>query len=149
MNTVRWLLAWLAAVVVATLLGSIVQTQFNLARIVALDEPVSLSLRLETTLFDLVSFAPLWAVIVALGLLIALVTAALVARRWPRHRTGLFVLAGFLAIAGALVVMDAMLPITPVGAARSVSGILAMSLAGALAGWIHARMLVPGRRAVT
>ncbi len=142
MSTIRWLLAWLAAVVVATVLGSMIQTQFNLARIAALDEPVSLALRLETTLFDLASFAPLWAVIVSLGMLIALVTAAMLARRWPQLRTGLFVLAGFLAIAVALLVMNAMLPVTPVGAARTVTGMVTMSLPGALAGWIHMRMLL-------
>jgi len=146
MSTIRWLLAWLAAVAVATLLGSIIQTQFNLARIAALDSPISLSRRLETTLFDLASFAPLWAVIVALALLIALVVAGLLGRRWPRWRTGLFVLAGFAAVATALLVMNAMLPVTPVGAARTVTGIVAMSLAGALAGWTYARLLV-GKRA--
>ncbi len=141
MSTVRWLLAWLAAVVVATILGSIIQTQFNLARIVALDIPIPLSRRLETTLFDLMSFAPLWAVIVALGLLIALVVALPVARRLPRMRTGVFVLAGFLAVGTALVVMNAMLPVTPVGAARTLTGIVSISLAGALAGWVYARLL--------
>lgn len=145
MNTIRWLLAWLAAVVVATILGSIIQTQFNLARISALDSPVPLSIRLETTLFDLASFGPIWAVIVALGLLIALVVASAVARRIPRLHTGLFVVAGFLAVAAALWTMNAMLPVTPVGAARSLTGILAMSLAGALAGWVYVKSLGAGR----
>ncbi len=141
MSTVRWLLAWLAALAVATVLGSIVQTQFNLARIAALDTAIPWSMRLETTLFDLASFAPLWAVIVALGLLIALVAALPVARRLPRMRTGVFVLAGFLAVATSLVVMNAMLPVTPVGAARTTGGLLSMSLTGALAGWVHVRLL--------
>ena len=137
----RWLLAWLAAVVMATLLGSIIQTQFNLARIAALDAPVPLGLRLQTTLLDLVHFAPLWAVIVALGMLIALVVALPLARRWPHWRTGLFTLAGFLAVATALMVMNAMLPVTAVGAARTLTGLVAMSLAGALGGWVHVKML--------
>jgi hypothetical protein len=145
MTAIRWLLAWLAAVLTATVLGSIIQTQFNLARIAELGQPVPFSLRLETTLHDLAGFAPIWAVIAGLGLLIALTVAALVVRRWRLSGPWLFALAGFLAVVTALVVMNAMLPVTPVGAARSVVGIVAMALPGALAGWLHWTM-AHGRR---
>lgn len=144
MDTVRWLLAWLAGVVVVTVLGSMIQTQINLARIAALDEPVPFGPRIETTLFDLASFAPTWGVIMALGMLIATVVAGLFSRRWPRWRSGLFVFAGFVAVAAALGVMNAMLPVTAVAAARSASGFMLLCLAGALGGWVHARLSSAG-----
>ena len=138
----RWLLAWVAAVVVTAVLGSIVQTQFNLARIAALDGPVGLGNRLETTGFDLVSFAPTFAVIVALALLIAFVVAGALARWIGRGRKILFMLAGFAAIAAALAIMSAMLPVTPIGATRSVTGFLTLSLTGAAGGWVYAEVMV-------
>lgn len=141
MHVVRWLLAWMAAVLVTGVLGSIVQTQFNLARIAALDEPITWSVRLETTLSDLAGFAPAWMVITGLGLLIALLVAGWLGRRWPRWNTFLHALAGFLAVAAALSIMNAMLPVTPVAAARTWAGFVWICLPGAIGGWMYSRML--------
>ncbi len=137
MSVVRWLLAWLAAVAVVTLLGSVVQTQFNLARITGLDVAVPWSMRIETTLFDLAHFAPVWAAIMALAMVIGLPIAGLLAWRWQAFRQMLYPLAGFVAVLAALLVMDAMLPVTPVGAARTWIGLISMALPGALAGWTY------------
>ncbi|WP_376693539.1 hypothetical protein [Wenzhouxiangella sp. EGI_FJ10409] len=142
MKALKWFLAWLAAVLVTAGLGSVIQTQLNLARIAELGAPVGVSERLETTLHDLVGFAPLWAIIVAAAMLVALPVAGGLARRWPTLSTGLFVLAGFLAPLVALLVMDGMLPITPIAAARSLSGLLLLSLPGAVGGWLYARLFV-------
>ena len=62
MRLKRWSIAvgyWLLAVLATTLVGSIVQTQFNLAQLAALGQPVGLGLRLHTTGLDLLRFAPL------------------------------------------------------------------------------------------
>jgi len=142
MKALRWLTAWLAAVLVTAALGSIVQTQINIARIAELGVPVGVSERLETTLQDLVGFAPLWAIIVAAGLLVALPIAGGLARRWPSLSTGLHVMAGITAPLVALLVMDGMLPVTPVAAARSVSGLILLSLPGALGGWLYVYLFV-------
>ncbi len=134
----RWLLAWLSAVVVTAALGSIVQTQFNLARIAELDGPISIGDRLQVTGFDLVSFAPTFAIIVALALLIAFVVAGALVRWVTKARMPLFMLAGFVAIAAALAIMSAMLPVTAIGATRSLAGFLTLSLCGAVGGWLYA-----------
>ncbi len=139
---VRWLLAWLAAVIVVTLLGSMVQTQFNLARITALDVAVPWLVRIETTLFDLGHFAPIWAAIMALAMVIAMPVAGLIARRWREYRGLLYSLAGFVAVFVALTVVNAMLPVTPVGAARTWPGLVSMALPGALAGWVYTKILL-------
>ena len=141
MLVLRWLLAWAVAVVVTAGLGSIIQTQFNLARIAALDAPVSMSQRMQVTLHDLGSFAPNYMLIMALALLIALVAAGLLARRMPSFRVWLFPLAGFVAVAAALGLMSAMLPVTIIGAARSSLGFVALCLPGAIGGWLHTRIL--------
>jgi hypothetical protein len=147
MNVLRWLMAWALGVVVAGALGSVIQSQFNLARISGLGESIGLATRLQTTGHDLVHFAPIYLIIVALGFLIALVVAGALVRRLPGHGGWLFPLAGFLAVAAALGLMNAMLPVTVIGAARSVAGFIALCLAGALGGWLHWRTLLAGRPA--
>jgi len=137
MLVLRWIVALLAAIVVTAGLGSIIQTQFNLARIATLNEPIDLGTRLEVTMFDLVSFAPLYAVIVALALLIAMLVATFLARFLPRGHALLFALAGFVAVACALVIMNLMMPVTIIAAVRTTTGLVAMSLAGAVGGWVY------------
>lgn len=141
MKVIRWFLAWLAAVLVTAVGGSIVQTQLNIARIVELGVTVGWGERLDTTLQDLLGFAPLWAIIVAAGLLLALLVAGGLSRRWPGFFVGLHVLAGFTAPMVALLIMEAMMPVTVVAAARSWTGMVLMSLAGAVGGWLYAGLL--------
>jgi|GEM_PF-288359 len=137
MKTFRWLLAWLTAVIVTAVAGSIVQTQINIARIVELGESVSLDERLVTTLQDLAGFAPVWAIIVAAGLLVALPVAGALGRKWPSLAIWLQMLAGFMALVVALLIMDLMLPVTAVAAARSWCGVLLLSVPGVFGGWIY------------
>jgi len=121
---------WLLAVLITTLIASITQTQFNLAALADLGQPVELGLRVQTTVFDLLRFAPLFAVIVAAGFLVALPIAAALLRRWPRQRW-LTPLAGAVAILTALLLMRALLGMTPIAAARGYFGLLSLALAGA------------------
>lgn len=145
MKFLKVLFAWLAATVATAAAGSIVQTQYNLAAIAALGAPVPLGIRLQTTWQDLGGFAPMYAAITAGAFLVAFLVAALLARFWPRRRTILYTLAGAAAIGTAIVTMNALLPVTGIGATRWTSGILALSLAGALGGWLFA-VLATGRR---
>ncbi|MCC5868243.1 MAG: hypothetical protein JJU27_06995 [Gammaproteobacteria bacterium] len=132
---------WLLAVLIATLLGSIVQTQFNLAALASLGVDISTATRLRATAHDLAGFTPLYGAVIAACYVIALPLAALLARRWPTLRTGLYVLAGGLSILAALLLMAVVMPITPVAAARSASGLLALAACGIVAGWVFARLL--------
>jgi hypothetical protein len=145
MKFLRLLLAWLVAAAVTAIVGSIIQTQFNLAAIAALGAPAGLGLRLQTTLQDLAGFAPLLGLVTAAGFLPAFLVAALLSRRWPRRRSLLYALAGAAAVSVAIAVMNAMLPITPIGATRSAWGLAALALAGLLGGRAFAA-LAPGRR---
>jgi hypothetical protein len=137
MTVLRWLMAFLVAVLVAAAAGSIVQTQFNLASIAALGPSIPVGVRLEVTAFDLLSFAPTYAIVAAFALLIALLIAAWPASVFPGLGLFWYALAGFLAIYTALVCMNAMLPVTVIGAARSSAGMVCLSLAGALGGWLY------------
>jgi hypothetical protein len=141
MRTVlRWLLAFVLAVLITTVLGSIIQTQFNIASITALGAPAGFDLRLEVTAFDLLSFAPTYAIVAAFALLIALLVAAWPASAFPAIKLFWYGLAGFLAIYTALTIMNSMLPVTVIGAARTPAGMVSLSMAGALGGWLYGRI---------
>jgi hypothetical protein len=138
MRLKRWSIAvgyWLLAVFATTLAGSIVQTQFNLAQLVALGQPVDIGLRLQTTLLDLARFAPLFGAIVAVGFLMALPLASWLARRGA-GRGWLYPLAGAVALLVALLLMRWLVGLTPIAAAREPMGMAALVLSGAFGGWV-------------
>jgi hypothetical protein len=137
MTVIRWLVAFFVAVAVTAVLGSIVQTQFNLSAIASIGSEIPLDARVEVTAFDLLSFAPTYAIVAAFALLIALLVAAWPASAFPGIRLIWYALAGFLAIYTALVIMNAMLPVTVIGAARSTLGMVSLALAGGLGGWLY------------
>jgi len=142
MHALRLLLAYLAGTLACAALGSVLQTQFNLSAIAALGAEIPLGTRLVTTAQDLAHFAPIWAGILALGFLIAFVTALVIHWFLRRHRSALLIAAGVVSVFTTLWMMQLMLPITVIAAARSGAGFVLLGLSGALAGWLFARLSV-------
>lgn len=138
-SVVRYVFAWVGAVVVGAVLGSIVQSQFSMAAIASLGVEVTPAEWLGVTVRDLFGFAPVWALVVAVSLLPAFPVAGLVVRRAPDARTGVYFLAGGVGVMCALVIMTSVLPVTPVAAARSPVGMGLMALGGAVGGVAFAR----------
>ncbi|MVW74452.1 hypothetical protein [Pseudomonas xionganensis] len=137
-------LAFVFAVLLAAALGSIVQTQYNLAMLQALGAPLSAEVRLRATGLDLLGFAPLFAVLVAAGFLCALPSAAWLSRRLLPLRWPLFALAGALAIWLAMSLANALLPMpTLIGANRSLIGTLGLMACGSLGALLFARLSRP------
>lgn len=136
----RLILAWLAAVIVTALIGTLIQTQLNLAALAALGVDIPLGVRVDTTLHDLIGFAPALAAIVGAGFLVAFPVASWLCRRRPSARRWLHILAAAAAIAVALIAMRLALGLTPVAAARSPHGFALLVASGALGGWVFARM---------
>jgi hypothetical protein len=144
MRFLRILLAWLAATAITAVTGSIIQTQYNLYAIAALGVSVPATVRVRTTLQDLAGFAPTLALIAAAGFIVAFLVAAWLARSWPDRRRLWYTLAGAVALAVAILAMNALLPVTAIGATRSLSGTVALVAAGALGGWLFG-LLAPRR----
>jgi len=138
---------FLFAVVVTAVSGSIVQSQFNLLALHALDVDLPAAVWLGTTARDIGGFAPFYALIVAVAFLVALPVAALLTRRLPMLRMGLYPLAGATAILAALLAVNALLSISAIAATRSLAGLLAMALTGALGGFTFSRFRPSGRSA--
>jgi len=145
MNKVRMVLAWAIAVVAAAALGSLIQSWMNMNALARLDADIGLAQRLTASIHDLRFFTPLYASLVAIAFLVAWMVAGGLSRWWPQWRSLWFNLAGFFSIWTMLAIMDQMLPVTAIAAARSLTGSLALSLAGAVGGWLYVRMTDPGR----
>jgi len=141
MKAVRVLLGWVIAVVAAVALGSIAQTQFNLAYIQALGTQIGMGARLGATWHDLFNFTPAYALLVSIAFGVAWPVAGLLKRWLPDQRALLFTLAGFSAIWVMIAIMNRALPVTAIGATRSVAGVIVLSLIGAAAGWMYTRIV--------
>ncbi|MBX3504196.1 MAG: hypothetical protein KF895_01870 [Parvibaculum sp.] len=140
MGVLRVVLAFLAAVVVTTILGAAFHTQFVIGRLSDLGIAVSFSDRLSTTLHDIGGMAPMFGMVIAIGFLVAFLAGALVYRFAGARRELIYVVAGAVAIAVALSAMAMVYSITPIAGARSWAGFAAQMLAGALGGYAFAML---------
>lgn len=138
----RW---FLLAVAVTTALGSVIQTQINLAAIQAMGAPLPWALRLETTAQDLVGSTAALGGVVAGALLCALPMASWVARRMqPLPAPLVHAAAAAVGLGLAFQVADAFAPMpTLFAATRSVGGTACMLVSavvgGGLFGMLQAR----------
>ena len=124
----------------ATVWGSVVQTQFNLQALVALGVEVPPGQRALTTLQDLAGFAPVYGGILAAGWLPALGLAGWLARRRPGWRSGLFAAAAGLGMVAAVRAVDAAAPMPVfIDATRTWPGLMAMAAGAVLGGLLCAR----------
>lgn len=142
--TPRWtrhllplLLAWL----LASAWGSVVQTQWNLQALVRLDVAIPMAERVQSTLQDLIGFAPVYGGILAAGWLPALAAAAWLARRQPSWRTPLLAAAAAVGMVAAVRAVDAVAPMPVfIDATRHLAGLLAMAAGAAIGGLLYARL---------
>ncbi|MGX5915521.1 hypothetical protein ACR0ST_12395 [Aliidiomarina sp. Khilg15.8] len=138
----RIILAFIIAVVVAGLLGSVFQTQLNLAALSPIAPPIGFAMRLESTLHDLVHFAPLYTVIVLCTLLIAIPLAELVARLAPGNRLLWVTLGCMAALLTTFEIINALAPMpTLIAATRTPGGTLLMLLSIAIAAVVYSLMM--------
>ena len=141
MWVLRVALAFILAVIVATVLGAVAHTQFVLARLSGLGVDISLGERLSMTLHDIVGMAPLFGAIVGAGFIVAMSAAALVFKLAGTRRTLIYVVAGAVSLGVTLMVMNAVFEITAIAGARSTLGFLAQMAAGAVGGLTFAKAL--------
>lgn len=134
------LLAWL----LAAAWGSVVQTQWNLQALVNLGVDIPATERASATWQDLISFAPVYAGILAAGWLLALPVAVLLARRWPVWRSPLLAAAAGVGMVAAVRTVDAVAPMPVfIDATRHLPGLLAMATGAVIAGLLYALLTAP------
>lgn len=145
-NSRPWL-PFCGAVLVATLLGSIVQTQFNLAALQQLGATIPGSIRVHATVHDLLSFSPTFAALIIAAFIVALPVATWLSSALGPWRWLVFALAGALAVWLALSVANAVAPMpTLIGASRTLAGTLALMVCGSFGSLAYTRLRSGGRR---
>ena len=140
MRRLRIVLAFGGSVRVALVIAAAAHTQFVLAGLTGLGVEVPVGVRIATTARDIVGLAPSYGAIIAIGFLIAFAIAAVVRRYTTVLSPLAFPIAGAVAIAAALVLMNLAFPGTPLAGARSTVGIAAQVIAGAMGGWAFAQL---------
>ncbi len=136
-------IGFIIVLLVGVLLGSVVQTQTNLAALQGMGVDISTSLRLKTTLQDLITFAPIYAALFSVGFALAQL-AAIWLSRWLGGRFHSLLSAGsaVVALLVTLKTVDFFAPMpTLIAATRSIFGLVAMLVTAALAGWLFAVLL--------
>lgn len=136
----RNLIPWLFAVLVTSVLGSLVQSTLNLFNLLDMGSYATWDDWLRTIAKDLLSFAPFYALLVGVAFLFAFPGALWLARQWPRSRSVLLGLAGTVGLAVAFVVANKLSPMpTLISATRHIVGYIAMLSTGFIGAWVFAK----------
>ncbi|MCC5885542.1 MAG: hypothetical protein JJT88_03820 [Gammaproteobacteria bacterium] len=145
----RFILAFLAAVLVSAALAAAASTQFVLAELARLGVEISFADRLSMTAHDVIGMGRLYLPVIGVGFLLAFGVAALVIRYLlPGWSVLGYSLAGFTAILAIILIMIVAFGLVPIAGARSIPGMLSQCLSGAVGGYLFARMLHWRRTAV-
>lgn len=141
----RWastIIYFFIALLVGVVLGSVVQTQFNLAALQAMGVDIPVEVRLTTTWQDLASFAPLYALLFSAGFLVSQIAAVLFSR-WLGGRFEALLCTGG-AVIGLLISLQLVNQLAPmptlIAATRGFGGLVAMLATAGVAGWLFARL---------
>ncbi len=141
MSYVRPFGSFIAAVIVAIILGSMASTHFVLGALTDLGIEIPFSDRLSMTLQDIVGIAPLYGAIIGTGLLVAFIAALFVARLAPGLRWFVYLVAGGTAVGVTLITLQTVFGgIMPISGARSTGGFIAQIAVGAVAGYVFATL---------
>ncbi|MBI1239773.1 MAG: hypothetical protein GC199_10590 [Alphaproteobacteria bacterium] len=131
-----WIIAaFIIAVIVAGVAGTVASSVSVLAQLDAMGAPVPTGQAIQMVLGDIVGMAPLYLPIIAGGFLIAFLAGALLDWLVPGFRVLVFSVAGGVAVLVAITTMIFVFDgIIPIAGARSDVGFLAQGFAGLLGG---------------
>lgn len=143
-NFLRNVVGLVAATLTTSVVGSVFSTQSVISSLRSLDVEVPLATRLSMTVDDL-AILPSMAPLVAICFVVGFIVAPLCIRYIGGNRTAWHVVAGAVALITTLLVMKAVLLITAIAGTRSVFGLLSFGLAGAIGGWVYAKITTQAR----
>lgn len=139
----KTLTAFVAAAILAYLLGVVFISQGNIASVVGLGFDVTLSQRLQAVVHDATHMLTIYLPLVAASLLVGLPVTYGIVRYKPQLRMFGYMLAGCIALLAVHVIMKVTLGLSGIAATRSISGLLAQGIAGAAAGFVFCKLAQP------
>ena len=139
--------AFIVAVIVTYVAGDCFFGQGHPANGSPMGLTVEFGDRVDTLLHDVVHMIAIYLPLVTIGLFIAFPVAAGLFRRKPDLRLFGYMLAGFVALIAMHVIMKMVLGLTGVAPTRTVLGLFAQGVAGAVGGYIVHRLTRKNPRA--
>lgn len=146
MRVIRQIVGFVVAVAVTAVGSSFLSSHFVLRGLESLGVDVEFADRFAMYAHDVAGMSLMAGAVAGTGLLIALPVAALIVRFLPSLRTLGYVLAGTAAMVGALLAMQSVLGMMPMAGARTWGGLAAQGVAGALGGYVFARITLRRER---
>jgi len=132
-------MAFLSSTTICFVLASIFNTQFVIAGLSSVGVNVPINDRLIMTGQDLLGLAPTYGILISIGLAIAFFVMRQVVSRLG-HPHVFFGLGGALCFVVMIAAMEPILGITLVTSARTLLGWGFQCFAGAIAGWLFAKL---------
>ena len=132
--------AFIAAVLVGHVVGAGFFTQFNLGALIELGAPIDFAIRARTTVQDILGMFPIYTIAVSISLLVAFSIAALIVKRLPQLRYLGFISAGFAGFYAMHGLIEAAAGVNLYWIAKTSMGILFQAVAGAIAGYVFAKI---------
>lgn len=146
------LYSFFSTLVFGVILGTLIQTQINLQALQQLGVPIHTSDRLDTSLYDLAHFAPVYFILFGLSFVISQSIAVRLAGRMSKKpqadattaRKFWCTLGGAVGLWATFKLVDSLVPMpTLIAATREVSGQLLMLIPAALSGYLFASISAP------
>ena len=136
------LAAFAIAFVAGVVLGTVVQTQFNLLALQQLGVEIGAGVRLSTTVDDLRQFGPFYAAVFGVSFMLStLVTGLLLKVLGLGHRALFHAFGAAVALWVTFTLVDALTPPpTLIAATRTLAGVGALLMTAACAGGLYARL---------
>ncbi|QDP00934.1 hypothetical protein [Thalassotalea sp. PS06] len=135
----RFLLPFLVSWLLTFSLASLFHSQYVVNQLVKVGVVVEFGDRLNLTFDDWLGLLPTYGTIIAVALLIAFGIAGWISKKLENYRLPLFILAGIAAFITVLLAIESIMNINIIAGARG-WGFYAQLLAGAIGGYVFARM---------
>lgn len=137
----KYILAWVLAVLTTATLGVMFQTQNVISRLGGIGADISLGERVSMTVYDIMHLGSLYGIFIAAAFLVAFLAGGSVFLIAKFGRLLVYVVAGAVAILVMLFAMKVMFfDVHLIAGARSTFGVALQLLAGAIGGLVFARI---------
>ncbi|MFN7177536.1 MAG: hypothetical protein ACK4MX_11690 [Thermaurantiacus sp.] len=139
----RWtrrVLALVAAAIAALLVASLAHSLFVQQALREVGARIPPGTAVSTMVRDLLGLAPALGAVILIALTLGFLIAAVILRLVPQLSEIAWPLAGWAALATALWLMQLAYGFSPLAGARTAAGFIAISLGGAVGGWVFGRL---------
>lgn len=133
---IRLMSAYVLGVLSSYVLASLFSTQSVVASLAGMGVDVGWGERIRMSLHDIVGLTGIFLPVIAAAFVIALPVAGWLSSRKPGWRKAIFMLAGAVSLVAVHLALKAAFDIIPIAGARSIAGLSAQALAGAIGGYI-------------